>query len=139
MISFFLNQCKEILLVMLSFAATFLLILIMIVFANLASSLSNTANSSSTSYLCSKCHNLCDLQFSNYFEYRHCKYNLRHIEFTVQTIHNAKQDRFRHFFFNRIVSVWNCLSNDLVSASSLSLFKLRLYKFDLHAVASLVF
>ena len=23
------------------------------------------------------CHNLCDLQFSNYFEYRHCKYNLR--------------------------------------------------------------
>ena len=85
------------------------------------------------------CHNLCDLQFSNYFEYRHCKYNLRQHEFTVQTIHNAKQDRFRHFFFNRIVSVWNCLSNDLVSASSLSLFKLRLHKFDLHTVASLVF
>ena len=36
------------------FAATFLLILIMIVFANLASSLSNIADSSSTSYLCSK-------------------------------------------------------------------------------------
>ena len=84
------------------------------------------------------CHNLCDLQFSNYFEYRHCKYNLRQHEFTVQTIHNAKQDRFRHFF-NRIVSVWNCLSNDLVSASSLSLFKLRLHKFDLHTVASSVF
>ena len=51
------------------------------------------------------CLNLCDLQFSNYFEYRHNKYNLRHNDFTVQTIHNAKQDRFGHFFFNRIVSV----------------------------------
>ena len=57
----------------------------------------------------------------------------------MQTIHNAKQDQFRHFFFNRIVSVWNSLSNDLVSASSLSLFKLRLHKFDLHTVAALVF
>ena len=68
------------------------------------------------------CHNLCELQFFNYFEYRHCKYNLRQHDFTVQTIHNAKQNRFIHFF-NRIVSAWNCLSNDLVSASSLSLFK----------------
>ena len=39
---------------MLSLAATFLLSLIMIVFANLALSLSNIADSSSTSYLCSK-------------------------------------------------------------------------------------
>ena len=60
------------------------------------------------------CHNLCNLQFSNYFEYRHSKYNLHQHDFTVQTIHNAKQDRFRHFF-NRIVSVWNYLLNDLVS------------------------
>ena len=49
-----LTQCKEILLVMLSFAATFLLILTMIIFANLASSLSNIADRNSTSYLCSK-------------------------------------------------------------------------------------
>ena len=53
-ILFFLNQCEEILLVMLSFTATFLLILIMIVFANWASSLSNIADSSSILYLCSK-------------------------------------------------------------------------------------
>ena len=38
----------------------------------------------------------------------------------------AKQDRLRHLFFNRIVSAWNCLSNDVVSALSL-LFKLRLH------------
>ena len=37
---------------------------------------------------------LCDLLFSNYFGYCH-KYNLRQHDFTVQTIHNAKQDRFR--------------------------------------------
>ena len=124
---------------MLSFAATFLFILTMIVFANLASSLLNIADSSSTSYFMFKiCHNLCDLQFSNYFEYRHSKYNLRQHNFTVQTIHNAKKDWFRHFF-NCIVSVWNGLSNDMVSASSLSLFKLRIHKFDLHSVASLVF
>ena len=37
------------------------------------------------------------------------------------------------------LSLYGIVSNDLVSASSLSLFKLRLHKFDLHTVASLVF
>ena len=85
------------------------------------------------------CHNLCDLLFTNYFEDCHNKYNLRQHDFTVKTIHNARQDRFRHFLFNDIVSAWNCFPNDLVSASSLSLFKLRLHKLDLDSVASLAF
>ena len=54
MILFFINYCKEILLVMLSFAATFLLILAMIVSANLASNHLNIVDLSLTSYLCSK-------------------------------------------------------------------------------------
>ena len=53
------------------------------------------------------CHNLCDLQFSNYCEYRHNKYNLRQHDFTVQTIHNAKQDRFRHFLNCTAVQIKN--------------------------------
>ena len=124
---------------MLSFAATFLLIVKMIVFANLAiKSLEYRRLEFDLILMFKICHNLCDLQFPNYFEYRRNRYNLRQHDFTVQTIHNAKQNQFRHFFFNRIVSVRNCLSNDLVSASSLSSFKLLLHKFDLPIVASFI-
>jgi len=56
-----------------------------------------------------------------------------------QSLFNAKHEQYYHFFFIQIVNVWNHLPKEIVSASSLSLFKLHIKKFDLHAIASLVF
>ena len=84
-------------------------------------------------------HNLCDLNFSDYFVFSTCDYNLRRHDFTVQSLfHNASRDQFRQFYFNRIVSTWNRLP-DVVSASNLSIFKTKLKSYDLHTIASLVY
>ena len=40
---------------------------------------------------------------------------------------------------NRIPDVWNKLPQDIVSAPSLSSFKIRVKKFDLHNITSLVY
>jgi len=89
--------------------------------------------------MCKICYNLSNLQFDDYFSFRHTFYNLRQHSFTVQSLFNAKHKQYRHFFFILIVNVWNHLPEEIISASSLSLFKLRLKKFDLHAIASLAF
>jgi len=83
------------------------------------------------------CHNLSDLQLNDYFSFRHTS-NFQH-SFTVQSLFNAKHEQYCHNFFIRIVNVWNHLLEEIFSASSLSLFKLRLKKFNLHTTASLVF
>ena len=85
-------------------------------------------------------HNLCDLNFSDYFVFQTCDYNLRRHDFTVQSLfHNASHDQFRQFYFNRIVSTWNQLPDVVVSASNLSIFKTKLKSYDLHTIASLVY
>ena len=84
-------------------------------------------------------HNLCDLNFSDYFVFQTCNYNLRRLDFTVQSLfHNASCDQFRQFYFNCIVSTWNRLP-DVVSTFNLSIFKTKLKRYDLHTIASLVY
>jgi len=63
------------------------------------------------------CHNLSDLQLNDYF--RHTSYNLRQHSFTVQSLFNAKHEQYHHFFFIRIVNLWNHLPEEIISASSL--------------------
>ena len=57
----------------------------------------------------------------------------------IRSKYLPKHDSFRHFFSNRVVPVWNLLPESIVSSSSLSAFKMRLKKFDLHEICSLVF
>ena len=83
--------------------------------------------------------NLCDLNFSDYFVFQTCDYNLRRHDFTVQSLfHNASRDQFRQFYFNGIVSTWNRLPDVVVSASNLSIFKTKLKSYDLHTITLLV-
>ena len=85
-------------------------------------------------------HNLCDLNFSDYFVFQTCDYNLRRHDFTLQFLfHNASHDQFRQFYFNRIVSTWNWLLDVVVSASTLSILKTKLKRYNLHTIASLVY
>jgi len=65
-------------------------------------------------------HNLSDLQFNDYFSFRHT-YNLRHHCFTVQSLFNTKHEQYCHFFFIRFLNVWNHLPEEIVSTSSLTL------------------
>ena len=85
-------------------------------------------------------HNLCDLNFSDYFVFQTCDYNLRQHDFTVQSFfHNASRDQFHQFYFNRVVSSWNRLPDVVVSASNLSIFETKLKRYDLRTIASLVY
>ena len=83
-------------------------------------------------------HNLCDMNFSDYFVFQTCDYNLRRHDFTVQLLfHIASRDQFRQFFFDHIVSTWNQLPDVVVSA--FNLFKTKLKGYDLHTIVSLVY
>ena len=85
------------------------------------------------------CHNLSDLQFDDYFIHSKRRCDLRSHEFVIQSKFYANCDQFCNFFFNRIVRIWNSLPYDLVSATSLQVFKRRLKNFDLHAICCLIY
>ena len=86
------------------------------------------------------CYDLSDLHFDDYFVFRDTGYNLRQHSLSVQTLQQCKHNQYQHFFFNHIViNIWNHLPNDVVIAPSLSSFKHRLKKFDLHAIGSILF
>ena len=84
-------------------------------------------------------YNLSDLQFDDYFIPSKRRHNLRSHKFVIQSKFYTSCDQFRNFFFDRIVGIWNSLSHDLVSATSLQQFKRRLTKFDLHTICGLIY
>jgi hypothetical protein len=47
------------------------------------------------------------------------------------TKHCVKLDIRKYFFSERIVNIWNYLSDDVVSSSNINVFKSKLYKIDL--------
>ena len=86
--------------------------------------------------------NLGDLNFSDYFVFQTCDYDLRRHDFTVQSLfHNASHDQFHQFYCNRIsvLSTWNQLPDVVVSAPNLSIFKIKLKRYDLRTIALLVY
>ena len=84
------------------------------------------------------CYYLSDLRFDDYFVFRDTGYNLRQHSLSVQTLQQCKHIKYQHFFFNRIVNIWNLLLNDVVIPPSLSSLKHRLKNFDLHAITSIL-
>ena len=67
------------------------------------------------------CHNLCDLNFYEFFKLRKSRYNLRQHSVTVESLFHAKHEqyRYRYFFCNRIVDIWNNLPESNISAETL--------------------
>ena len=84
-------------------------------------------------------YNLSDSLFDDYFIHSKRMCNLRSHEFAIQSKFYVSCDQFRNFFFNRMVKIWNNFPHDLVSATSLQVFKNRLKKFDLHTVRCLIY
>ena len=85
------------------------------------------------------CYDLCDVKFSDFFDSLQTGYNLRRDKLTVKCAKSPKLTSFLHFFCNRVPSVWNSLPESIVCANSLSAFKSKLTKFDLHSIVSLIF
>ena len=51
------------------------------------------------------CHNLCDLNFYEFFKLRKSRYNLCQHSLTVESLFPSKHEQYRYFFFNRIVNI----------------------------------
>ena len=79
--------------------------------------------------------NLCFIRFSDYFSYKNCTYNLRRNSLQIQHNFNFKiksqSSLWQNVFFVRIVKVWNSLPDEVVTARSLNVFKIKLKKADL--------
>ncbi len=75
-------------------------------------------------------HGLCGINFHKYFKFNNSTYNLRRNSFQVISIHKSysRDSLWENNFFNRVVPLWNKLPESIVSAQSLSSFKLRLKK-----------
>ena len=75
-------------------------------------------------------HGLCGINFHKYFKFNNSTYNLRRNSLQVISIHKScsRDSLWENNFFNRIVPLWNKLPDSIVSAQSISSFKLRLKK-----------
>ena len=90
-------------------------------------------------YMYKICYDFCDVKFSDFFDSLQTGYNLRRHKLTVKCTKSPKLNSYLHFFCNRLPSVWNSLLENIVCANSLSAFKSKLKKCDLHSVVSLIF
>ena len=86
------------------------------------------------------CHNLCDLNFYEFFKLCKSRYILGQHSRTVESLFHPEYEQYYYFFFNRIaVYMWNNLPESIISAETLPIFKRRFHKFDLHNIANLIY
>ena len=71
------------------------------------------------------------LKFSDYFVFVSSGYNLRRNSFQIKSIRSFKNTQFSNIFFERVVKIWNCLPDEIVSITNLNIFKLKLKAFSL--------
>ena len=80
-----------------------------------------------------------DLDFYNYF-IKNCNcYDLRSHTYHIRPKTRPHTDRYDSFFIHRAYKIWNNLPESIVNATSITQFKCKLKKFDLHQISSLVF
>ena len=85
--------------------------------------------------------NLTFIKFSDFFSFTYCKYNLRRNSLQINHNFNFKikfqNSLWENSFFNRVVKVWNCLPDEVVTARSLQVFKIQIAKADLSSHLSI--
>ena len=84
-------------------------------------------------------HNLIDLKFTDYFSFTNIKYNLRRNSMQIQTKKkiNLPIQPWQISFFMRVIKFWNALPEDIVTAQSISIFKLKLQTFCLSSIINM--
>ena len=80
--------------------------------------------------LCFKIHTFIDLNFDDFFELESSMYNTRgHIyKLRIPKVNNCIR---KNFFSVRVLPVWNYLPSDVVTATSISVFKTKIESIDL--------
>jgi hypothetical protein len=86
-------------------------------------------------------HNLIDLNFHDFFEssLSSKNYNLRGHDHQLHIPKYSGSTIREHFFSNRVLSLWNSLSTDLVNSETLSIFRAKLYELDIAAICTTTF
>ena len=81
-------------------------------------------------------HNIVDLDFDEYFTNNSINqtYNLRRHNNQIKLEKYSGSTVRNNFFCDRIKPLWNQLPHDLAESPSLSIFKLKLDKFDISKI-----
>ena len=79
------------------------------------------------------------LTFSDHFSYRSTNYNLRGNNNQIEPLHKYRDPLWCNSFFVRAPKTWNLLPTDITSSPSLSVFKVKVEKFDLGSIAEMVY
>ena len=71
-------------------------------------------------------HGIVDINFSDFFSFGQCGYDLRRHSFAIKPLTKPSTDHLLHFFSHRVPRVWNKLPESVVSAPTFTAFKKRL-------------
>ena len=66
-------------------------------------------------------------------------YNLRRHSFDIRPLHCASTNSCNNFFTYRVLKIWNKLTENIICAPDLMLFRCHLKKFDLGSIVALEF
>ena len=84
-------------------------------------------------------YNMIDLDFNDYFIKNDNCYNLRRHTHHIRPKTRPHTVPYDNFFIHRAYKIWNNLPESIINATSITQFKCKLKKFNLHQISSLVF
>ena len=84
-------------------------------------------------------HGIVDINFSDFFLFGQCGYDLRRHSFAIKPLTKPSTDHLLHFFSHRVPRVWNKLPESVVSAPTFTAFKKRLKAFDLSLITTMMY
>ena len=84
-------------------------------------------------------YNMIDLDFNDYFIKNDNCYDLRRHTHHIRPKTRPHTVPYNNFFIHRAYKIWNNLPENIVNATSITKFKCKLKKFNLHQISSLVF
>ena len=84
-------------------------------------------------------YNMIDLDFNDYFIKNDNCYDLRRHTHHIRPKIRPHTVPYNNFFIHRAYKIWNNLLENIVNATSITQFKCKLKKFNLHQISSLVF
>lgn len=82
---------------------------------------------------------LINVQFNNFFEHNLSPYGLRKHKYSLKYKDRPNLLQRKHYFSNRVITVWNLLPEFVLTPNNLPLFKTKLNRIDLHEYTELLF
>ena len=80
-----------------------------------------------------------DMDFNGYFIKNDNCYNLHRHTHHIRLKTRPHTDHYNNFFIHKAYKIWNNLSDSIIITTSITQFKCKLKKLNLHKMSSLVF